>query len=97
MSAFPKINLSERGNTLLVNDDGTGLYALLALPGGGHLEIEYQAVDSQALFVATTDKPISDLASEASKNYEGWIIREDKLLSLPTDGKGNVLIADDIL
>ncbi len=95
MGAFPTISLSERGNTLLVNNDGTGLYALLELPGGQHLEIEYQAVDYPALFVATTDKPISDLATDACQSYGGWIIRKDNLLSLPTDGEGNVLGSED--
>lgn len=86
------LNLCERGNTLLVDEDGN-MQAFLRLDGDRYLVVAYRPENYPALYVQTLRTSDDELAARLARDYAGWIAtrchldgvvgRDGLVLSLP--------------
>lgn len=82
---------SERGNTLLTDDDG-GMIAWLDIAGDTRWEVSYQPRNYPALNVRTITTSEEELADHINRKCQGWNIRKCNIDGVNDD---NGTVADN--
>ena len=74
------LGLTEKGNTLLVTEDGDSFVAWLDIGSPGRafhrLEVSWNPDDYPSLSVSVVEMTDKKLAKHINENCEGWIIRK---------------------
>lgn len=77
--------LNERGNTLLVTDDGLGLVAILRINDGLWRICEYQAENYPAFNTWDSQATEAEVSAWIVKHYQGWLIRKLNIRQVPVN------------
>ncbi len=85
------VGISERGGTLIVNEDGPDFTAWLSLHGNVRLEIDYRADNYPCLNVRQVEITDAKLSRHINKNIKGWIVRKSNCAGVKIDKNSYVL------
>ena len=91
--AFPlPFSLTERGNTLLVTEDGDSFVAWLDIGSPGiafhRLEVSWNPDNYPSLNVSAGEMTDKKLAKHINENCKGWIIRKCNVEGVKTEPVG---------